>query len=121
MSFGVGLAAAIAVDIALDRLVKAAGHDPQAQVTESLASTLDRVRGLLADGDAQSREDLRRLREISQRDPDAGVRAAAAESAERLAGNSCTAGLRGQLQQLAGEHMRLTEQALRELILEGRP
>jgi hypothetical protein len=115
-TLGVSVVAAIVADIALDWLIKVAGYDPAEKVSATVQNALDRLRGLLVDGDSQSAELYRIVKEIEASDPWPDLRrkaqgaAAAMESSGRL-------GLRHDLLRLNKVRARLRSEALKRLVL----
>jgi hypothetical protein len=117
-TLGVGLVAAIVVDISLDWLMKWAGHDPAGKVAAKVEETLDSVRSLFVDGDPVAVGDYRKLAEMSQNDPDEKVRSLCQQSAKVLE-TSGKLGLRRELQRFDATRAQLRAAAMKKLILTG--
>jgi hypothetical protein len=117
-TFGIGLAALIVVDIAVDWLAKPTGHDPAAAVALKVDGTLDHVRTLLIDGDPEAIRVYRKLRRMENEDPDQAVRSRCRTSADKIE-QSGRLGLRSELQRLHEVRSRLREETLERLVLEG--
>jgi hypothetical protein len=116
-TFGVGLVAAVIIDAALAKAIRAAGYDAEKQVAEKVNETLDHVRALLVDGDPGALEVYEKLRRMERDDPDATVRADCRASADRIA-QSGNLGLRRELVQIHSARTRLRTETLRRMILD---
>jgi hypothetical protein len=117
-TFGIGLAAMIVVDIAVDWLEKLTGHDPAAAVALKVDGTLDRVRSLLIDGDPEAIRIYRKLRRMENEDTDPTVRNRCRTAADKIE-RSGRLGLRAELKRLHEMRSRLREETLERLVLEG--
>ena len=95
-TLGVGLAAAIVVDLTVEWVMKAAGHDPVTAVASKVESTLGHVRTLIIDGDPEAFDDYHQLNRLAESDPDKRVREVCAE-AVRVIERSGRLGLRHEL------------------------
>jgi hypothetical protein len=115
-TFGVGLVAAVIIDAALAKAIRAAGYDAEKQVAEKVNETLDHVRLLLVDGDPDARKVYDKLRRMEQDDPDAAVRGDCRTAANRIA-QSGNLGLRRELEQIHSARARLRNETLRRMIL----
>ncbi|MGC3971470.1 MAG: hypothetical protein QM775_30255 [Pirellulales bacterium] len=116
-TFGLGLVAAVVVDVAISKVARWAGYDPVERVSASVRNTLTQVRALLVDGNPDARAAFDTLRKMQTEDPDAAVRdesRRAADSIER----SGNLGLRDELRKLHDARARLRREALRRLVLE---
>lgn len=118
-SFGVGLVAAIVVDLGIDWTIRQAGHDPEGQIAAQVGETLDHVESLLIEGDREALDVYRKLRQMARADPSEAVRARAAAAAERIEAGGRMHGLRAELTRLAQERSTVRREALRQLIFEG--
>lgn len=119
-TFGIGLVAAVVVDVAISQVAKMAGYDPVARVSEKVQAVLGQVRSLLVDGNPEARQALEQLRNMQVNDADAGVRAECRKAAEAIeAGGNL--GLRSELLKLHEVRSRLRREALRRLVLEPVP
>ncbi len=116
-TFGVGLAAAIVLDIAIDWLMKLAGHDPVGEVAKKVESTLDHMQMLLIDGDPEAIEDHRKLLHLAEHDPAANVRTKCRQAVATIE-NSGSLGLRHELWRIHSQRSALRETALRRLLIE---
>ena len=117
-TFGVGLVAAVAVDVALTKVVKAAGYDPEVRVAERVNSVLDQIHSMLIDGDPQAVTTYAKVTQLMRDDPDAVVREEcrkAAAAIERSGG----LGLRRELSELQKARNALRREALRRLVFTG--
>lgn len=115
-TFGLGIAAAVVVDVALDWVMKVAGHDPVTAIAEKLEGTLDHIQTLLVDGDPEAHEDYRKLKQLAAEDPDEEVRKKC-QRAVRVIERSGSLGLRFELARLHEQRASLREQTLRQLVL----
>lgn len=116
-TFGVGLVAAVVVDVAISEVAKLAGYDPVARVSEKVQGVLGQVRSLLVDGNPEARQAFEQLRKMQENDADAGVRAECRKAADAIeAGGNL--GLRNELEKLHNVRARLRREALRRLVLE---
>jgi hypothetical protein len=116
-TLGVGLAAAIVVDLTVDWMMKVAGHDPVTTVASKVETTLGYVRTLIIDGDPEAFDDYHKLERLTESDPDEHVRAKCAE-AVRVIDQSGRLGLRHELWRVHHERARLREAALRRMVLD---
>jgi hypothetical protein len=117
-TFGVGLVAAIVLDISIDWLMKLSGYDPAGEVAAKVNQTLDRVRLMIVRGDPEAHAAYKKLRDLEQRDPVASVRAECGQSADHIAASG-NLGLRFELERLNEVRAKLRREALRRLVLEG--
>lgn len=117
-TFGAGLVAAVVVDVALDRVLRAAGYDPVARVREKIDEVLRQVRGLIVDGDPEAAAVYEKLVRMARDDPDAEVRRECAVAVRAIeAGGGL--GLRRELQRLQAARNVLRREALRRLVFTG--
>lgn len=117
-TFGLGLAAAIVVDVALDWAMKMAGHDPVGKVAEKVSGTLENLRSLLIDGDPEALADFEKLSRLAASDPDEKVRKLCKRAATAIE-RSGSLGLRRELWRLHEQRARLRDEAIRSMILES--
>ncbi|WP_169974036.1 hypothetical protein [Tautonia rosea] len=118
VTFGVGLVAAILVDMALDWVIRKAGYDPEGEIAAKVQESLERLGTLILEGDALEWSRYRDARWGARLSWDAAEREAARESARSIeAGGGL--GLRHQLRRVDDLRSRLRKAALRGLILEG--
>lgn len=117
-TFGVGLVAAVVVDVALTKAAKAAGYDPEERVAERVHSVLDQVRSMLIDGDPDAVATYAKLLRMSQDDPDAAVREECRKAAVAIE-RSGSLGLRRELSVMQKARGALRREALRRLIFTG--
>jgi len=115
-TFGVGLVAAVIIDAALAKAIRAAGYDAEKQVADMVDETLDHVRGLLIDGDPEARAVYEKLRRMERDDADATVRAECRAAADRIE-RSGNLGLSRELEQIHAARTRLRTLTLRRMIL----
>lgn len=116
-TFGIGLVAAVVIDVAIDRVTKAAGYDPVGRVAAKVDEVLSQVRQMIVDGDPEAWKALEKLRLMAVDDPDANVRQVAKQSVESIeAGGSL--GLRRELDELHKARSKLRREALRRLVFE---
>jgi hypothetical protein len=115
-TFGLTIAAAILVDLLIDEILKAAGNDPASQVAARVDSILFGLRDCIKDGIAEAKVDYEELRGLAASDPDAEVRAAAAEAADSIA-KSGNLGLRRELLQIHQQRAIARREAVKLLIL----
>lgn len=116
-TFGVGLVAAVVIDVAIHRATKAAGYDPAGRIADKVTEVLDQTRRMIVDGDPEAWEVLERLRAMSRDDHDAGVRLKAAETVESIEAGG-TLGVRHELKKLHEARSSLRREALRRLVFE---
>lgn len=117
-TFGIGLVAAVVIDVAIDRVTRAAGYDPVAKVATKVDEVLGQVHTMILDGDAEALAALAKLRTMSRDDPDAAVRLEARRAVESIeAGGSL--GLRRELLKLHEARSELRREALRRLIFDA--
>ncbi len=117
-TFGAGLVAAVVVDAALNRVIRAAGYDPVAQIQEKIDAVLRDVRGLLVEGDPEAVAAYDKLRRLAGDDPDAEVRRECAAAVRAIeAGGSL--GLRRELDRLRQARGTVRREALRRLVFTG--
>jgi len=116
-SFGIGLVAAIVVDLALDKIIRLFS-DPEAEVANKINGTLDRVRLLLVEGDTDAWDNYNELRRLEREDPVPVVRSACKKNAE-LIWRGDHLGLRQQLHRLNETRAKIRREAIRNLILKG--
>jgi hypothetical protein len=117
-TLGVGLAAAIVVDLTVEWVMKAAGYDPVTAVASKVESTLDHVRTLIIDGDPEAFDDYHQLRRLAETDSDKRVRTKCAE-AVRVIEQSGRLGLRHELWRVHHDRARIREAALRRMVLDA--
>jgi hypothetical protein len=115
-TFGVGLVAAVMIDAALAKIIRAAGYDAQKQVADKVNETLDQVRSLLVDGDPDARAVYEKLRQLEQNDPDETVRRDCRAAADRIA-QSGNLGLGRELAQIHDLRTGLRSTTLKRMIL----
>jgi hypothetical protein len=117
VTFGVGLIAAIIVDLTVDSLMQLAGFDPEEQVAQKINATLDRAYAEIADGDPEVHgllEDWQRAADTE----DDELRAKASKAAAAIVGSGHL-GLRWELQHLDQIRVKRRHELLRKVILEG--
>jgi hypothetical protein len=117
-TLGIGLIAAIVVDIAFDRIAGLAGYDPVDQVAAKVNGTLDQVRSLLVDGDPEKVKEYANLRKVQESDPRPDVRMASKQKADSIE-KSGDLGLRHALRKLQQARSTMRRGALRRLVLNG--
>jgi hypothetical protein len=119
VTLGVGLVAAVAVDMGIDWGLEQAGYDPQERIVRAVQANLDRLRELVLDGDADAQQACRRLHQMARDDPIPELRRRAAQVAADIERSGRTRGLRQELT-LAAEAQAYTRRAaLRTLILQA--
>jgi hypothetical protein len=116
-TLGVGLAAAIVVDLTLEWMMKVAGHDPVTAVATKVETTLHHVRELIIDGDRDAFDDYHQLKRLAESDTDERVRARCREAVAVIE-RSGRLGLRHELWRVHHERARLREAALRRMVLD---
>ena len=116
-SLGTSLAAAMLVDRGIDWAMQRAGYAPQDRLGRVVAANLLDLKALLIEGDADVRLTRRRLGRLAHDDPDASVRAEAAQAMGRIDQAGYSPGLRCELEELARRHDQARRQMLREAIL----
>ncbi|MBA4017244.1 MAG: hypothetical protein C0483_08730 [Pirellula sp.] len=119
-TFGLGLVAAVVVDVAISHVAKMAGYDPVARVSERVEAVLRDVRSLLIDGNPEARALYEQMRQMEATDPDPEVRKACRDSVAKV-GAGDELGLRNELRKLHEVRARLRREALRRLVLEPSP
>lgn len=82
-TLGASVVAAILIDYLLGRVIDWF-YDPQANLTQKINQSLDEIRGLLIDGDAEAHDAFKRLKRWQESDPDERVRVVAELEAEKL-------------------------------------
>jgi hypothetical protein len=117
-TFGVGLAAAIVIDLSVDWLLKQGGYDPAGDVAAKVNQTMDRVRLMIVTGDDEAHAVYAKLRAMQEHDPSAAVRAESEYAAGRIAASG-NLGLRFAMTQLHEGRGKLRREALRRLIAQG--
>jgi hypothetical protein len=115
-TLGIGIVAAILVDLLLDEILKAAGHDPASSVAERVNDILSEIRDTIKEGVAQAKADWNELRELAESDPDAEVRVAAAKASDSIA-RSGNLGLRRELLQIHEHRAFMRREAVKQLVL----
>ncbi|MCE9603458.1 MAG: hypothetical protein K8U03_00990 [Planctomycetia bacterium] len=116
-TFGIGLVAAVAIDVAIDRITKIAGYDPAEKISEKVRDVLKQVRTLLVEGDPEALAALDKLRSMARSDNDATVRAESQKAVDSIeAGGSL--GLRRELLKLHETRAKLRREALRRLVFD---
>lgn len=116
-SFGIGLAAAIVVDMGVDFSLKLGGYDPEAEVAAKVQATLDNLCTLLTEGDRQGRQLHERFRRMEREDPVFAVREQAKKSADDLEKRGLLDGLRQELQRLDKLRSGIRRQELFALVM----
>lgn len=117
-TFGLGLAAAVVVDVAIEKVAKVAGYDPERAITERVNLLLEQLNTMLRDGDPEAVAEYAKLLTLSTGDPDETVRrecrraATAVERSGRL-------GLRFEMLQWQRVRADVRRETLRRIILEG--
>jgi hypothetical protein len=119
-TFGVGLLAAILADLAIDKLLQAAGHDPVTKTAERVEQSLTGIRDSIQDGIPEARQDWKELSDLALGDPDRAVREAAAKAAESIA-RSGNLGLRRELLHLHELRAAARREAIKTLISKETP
>ncbi|HMP58409.1 MAG TPA: hypothetical protein PKD86_03555 [Gemmatales bacterium] len=116
-TLGVGLAAAVVIDLALDAALSAAGYDPEAVVAEKIGAELANMERMLLDGVPEAVSAFAKMVHLAQHDPDPEVRAACQRSVEKIACGGCL-GLRFELRGIHEQRLRMRREALRRILLE---
>lgn len=121
-TLGIGIIAAIAADLALDRILKAAGHDPVMDVAKRVNQSLGGIRDSIKEGIDEAKDDWKELLMLAKDDPDEEVRKQAEAAADSIA-RSGNLGLRRELLQLHELRVPVRREAIKRLILteEGNP
>jgi hypothetical protein len=117
-TLGVGLAAGIILDVLLDRVLQACGHDPAGDIAGKVDEALDMFQALLLDGDPQAVRTYQTLRRLQNDDPFWFVREKCRRAADRMETGGYL-GVDHELKRLREIRSRLREEALKKLILEG--
>lgn len=117
-TFGVGLVAAVVVDAALEKAVRAAGYDPEQRVAERVNGVLDQVRSMLVDGDPAAVSTYATLLRLARDDPDAVVREECRKAVDSIE-RSGNLGLRRELLEMNKARAALRRAALKRLVFEG--
>ena len=117
-TFGVGLVAAILVDMALDWVIRQQGYDPEGQIADKVISTLNKIESHILDGKPGAKEDYENAKWNARWDIRSQRRELAAQTASELE-KSGDLGLRHHLRRLHDVRARLREEALKTLILKG--
>jgi hypothetical protein len=101
----VGSGLGVLTDMAIERLAKDAGYDPEKSLSKRVESGIDRVRESLIDGDPEVAKFYQTLKDLRRMHPDAAVREACgrADEAVRQAANL---GLREQMRNLRNDRCR---------------
>lgn len=116
-TFGLGLVAAVVIDVAIDKITRAAGYDPVAKVAAKVDEVLGQVRTMIVDGDPEAVRDLAKLRVMAVEDPVAEVRIVARNSVESIEAGGYL-GLRRELVKLHEARSELRREALRRLVFD---
>lgn len=117
-TFGIGLVAAILVDMALDWVIRQQGYDPEGEIAGKVIETLDKLESLILDGKPgaiQSYED-------AKWNATWGLRPQRRELSRHIVNQfemSGDLGLRHHLQRLNEVRARMRDEALKTLILKG--
>lgn len=117
-TFGVGLVAAILVDMALDWVIRQQGYDPEGQIADKVISTLNKIESHILDGKPGAKEDYENAKWNARWDIRSQRRELATQTASELE-ESGDLGLRHHLRRLHEVRARLREEALKTLILKG--
>jgi len=116
-TFGLGLVAAVAVDVALNKAVKAAGYDPVEAVAARVNAVLDQVQTMLIDGEPEAAATYAKLLNMAETDDDPEVRAACRRAALAIE-RSGKLGLRRELMEMHKARAAVRRAALRQFIWE---
>lgn len=119
-TFGVGLIAAILADLALDKLLQAAGHDPVTKTANRIEQSLSGIRDSVKDGIPEAKQDWKELSDLALSDPDQKVREAATKAAESIAGSG-NLGIRRELLHLHELRAAARREAIKTLISKETP
>ncbi len=117
-TFGVGLVAAILVDMALDWVIRQQGYDPEGEIAGKVIETLNKLESLILDGKPgaiQSYEDAKWNAAWGFRPQRRALSRHIVDQFEK----SGDLGLRHHLQRLNEVRARMREEALKALILKG--
>jgi len=117
-TFGVGLVAAILVDMALDWVIRQQGYDPEVEIAGKVIETLNKLESLILDGKPgaiQSYEDAKWNAAWGFRPQRRALSRHIVDQFEK----SGDLGLRHHLQRLNEVRARMREEALKALILKG--
>lgn len=117
-TFGVGLVAAVVIDVALNKVIRAAGYDPVEKVQQNVEAVLGQARGLIVDGDPDAVAVYEKLRRMQTDDPDPTVRAECRASADKIEIGGHL-GLRRELKRLQTGRSIVRREALRRLVFDG--
>jgi len=117
-TLGIGLVAAIVVDLGIDWGMKALGNDPVGQIAQKVDATLVRVQTLLLEGDTQAQAAYARLRELERSDSDAAVRHEAKQAADRIERRGLGRGLRQELHEFNALRSQVRHEALRRMVFQ---
>jgi hypothetical protein len=117
-TFGLGLAAAVVVDVAIEKVAKFAGYDPERAITERVNAALEQLNGMLRDGDPEAVTEYAKLLQLATGDADEKIRSESRLAATALE-QSGRLGLRFEMLQWQRLRSQLRREALRRLILEG--
>jgi len=116
-TFGLALAAAVVVDVAISQIISLAGYDPVDAVAEKVQAALNQIRSLLVDGNPEALAAYEKLRRMQSDDSDGNVRAACRRAADSIEGSG-NLGLRRELLKLHDERARLRRATLQRFVLE---
>lgn len=117
-TFGLGLAAAVVVDVAIEKVAKVAGYDPERAVTERVNALLEQLNTMLRDGDPEAVAEYAKLLTMSTGDPDETVRRECRRAATAIE-KSGRLGLRFEMLQWQRVRAEVRRETLRRMILEG--
>ncbi|MDZ4821396.1 MAG: hypothetical protein SGJ20_20735 [Planctomycetota bacterium] len=115
-TLGIGLAAAIVIDVALEWAMKAAGHDPVDDVAKKVDETLGQLQTLLVDGDPAALQDYQTIKHMAENDTSEMVRDKSRQAVQVIE-NSGSLGLQFELQRIHTQRCILRDAALRKMIL----
>jgi len=118
VTFGVGLAAGIMVDMALDFIMREGGYDPEGEIAAKVVSSFQKLQGLILDGKADAWKGYENQKFYSRWDFRPARRELAGAIVRQFE-KSGDLGLRFQLENIHQIRARLRDEALRNLILTG--
>ena len=118
VTFGVGLAAAFLVDMALDTIMRQAGYDPEGEIAAKVCETLDHIERIILEGEKKKVEQYESAKWNSTWSLSSSVRESAWAEAQALEASGGL-GLNHQLQHINDVRTRLRNEALKGLILTG--